>query len=168
MHRQAPMKPRFHTLLLVFVLSFQPPALAGSPPPMLFGKTIVLSWTVNEVLRGPDGGTITPAMEHELVVYISKAGRLFVRAARRGGQKSQSRDFVPGDTGAGIRETRFVGSQLVSMVQFVSGASQLTADFNPGYRDCRMNLVMGKEHRAPVRVTGISGTIWSGGCPGEC
>lgn len=58
-------------------------ALAAAAPPQLFNKTIRASFQIDYVTKAPDGSTHNPRYTSQRLIYISTAGRIFARVARR-------------------------------------------------------------------------------------
>jgi hypothetical protein len=142
-------------------------AKADNAPPQLLNKTIVLSWIVNTTARGPGGGVGSRQTNFQSLVYVSSAGRLFMRGTRSVNSRqfsgSRTVEFGPGDNTnkQGLaREMRFQGKQLVGHTAFQSGASQLAATFDAGFANCTLKVMFGKSGGAGMRLTGTDGVVY--------
>lgn len=146
-------------------------ALAGtaeaSAPPQLRNKNITVASTLKFVQRAPDGRIATPELESTYVIYVSGAGRSFIRGTRRIDNRyfsgSKSADLAPGqkdrDSGE-TREMQFEGGKLVGTAAFTSGAARMVVSFDPGYSRCTASIVFGKAGGAPIRLRGLDGVLY--------
>lgn len=62
----------------------------ASTPRQLYNKTIQLSWSLNTVQRRPDGRIVSPRIDVERTIYVSTAGRLFVRTTKTVNNRSKT------------------------------------------------------------------------------
>jgi len=119
---------------------------AVAAPRELYNKTISISWAEHTMQKTPDGRTVTPTVMSERIVYVSSAGRVFVRGNRRvdnrrfsGGKQTEA---APGQGGAGT--LAFQGNQLVGTAVFSGFARRLTVSFDSGFSSCTANVIYGK------------------------
>jgi hypothetical protein len=127
-------------------------------PTQLYNKTITVSWLVESVQRLPDGRIVSPHVENQRTIYVSTAGRLFLRSTTTATNgrfyASKTADKAPGDS-----QIRFEGRRLIGNRAYSRGAGQMTIDFSPDFRSCTVSLIFGKEGGAPIRWKGLDGTI---------
>jgi hypothetical protein len=126
----------------------------AAAPQQLLGKSIVVSMSTYLPARADDG---TPSAARSITVtfYISGHGRAFVRADHVG--SSAGRPSSRGEAGPESRTARFNGNQLVSSAKFGSGASQLIVAFDPSYRTCTANVLVGGEAGKAFTYIGLNG-----------
>jgi hypothetical protein len=136
------------------------PALADAPR-QLFNKTIQISWTADQVAHTVDGQSRNRAIAVNQTIYVSSAGRLFMRSMRANGSKSNQSEIAPG---AGQNQSgeatgiRFQGNQLVGSVAFAQGARQFIATFDSNFSSCKVAVSFGREGGGLKRV-GITGEM---------
>jgi hypothetical protein len=107
---------------------------AASTPTLLYNKTILLSWSLDTVQRRPDGTIVSPRVDIERKIYVSTAGRLFVRTTTTAGKGTRTTEMAPEEnrTPEGMaRQLRFEGRRLVGHREYHSGTGQMTIDFDP-------------------------------------
>jgi hypothetical protein len=134
------------------------PVLAA--PPQLFNKTITISFTATGVAKLPQGGQTGFSTQVTHIIYVSDAGRLFMRFRASNRRGSMGGDAAPGE---GRGSFSFQANRLVGVVPFATGARQLTITFDPGFSSCRASVIEGHsggviQRRAPDgRVYEITG-----------
>ncbi len=137
----------------------------AAAPQQLYNKTIQINWTAQITEHGADGKTMTPQLSASRTIYVSSAGRLFVRASRtnvRSGQ-SQGNDLAPGATRTNAGEARgmrFEGNKLIAVVAFPQGAGQMVATFDASYASCNVDVVYGRE-AGGMRRQGVNGVMYT-------
>jgi len=138
-----------------------PSAQAAAVPAALSGKTITFTYTVSAPLKFPDGSVKVGTRTETRTIYVSTAGRLFVRNVRSNNAgATDSREQGPGGTGG---SARFSGNSIVGTIARVTGAYQFTIRFDSAYQSCHANLIFGLaagEHR--TRFTTVSGKMVEG------
>ena len=133
---------------------------AHAAPPQLFNKTITISFTATGIARLPQGGQTGFSTKVTNIIYVSDAGRLFLRYRASNRRGSMGGDVAPGE---GRGSFSFQGNRLVSVLPFATGARQLTVTFNPGFSSCTSSVIEGHsgrmiQRRAPDgRVYEITG-----------
>lgn len=140
------------------------PARAEAPR-QLYNKTIQINWTAQVTEHGADGKTVTPQISASRTIYVSSAGRIFIRASRTNTKSGQSKggDLAPGATTTGAGEAtgaRFVGNKLIETAAFPQGAGQLIATFDASYSSCSVNLIYGRDVGGMKR-RGINGVMYT-------
>lgn len=137
---------------------------ALAAPPQLLNKTIQFSWSTEIVQRGPEGRIVRPRLDANRTVYVSSAGRLFMRASRenRRLRLKKGGDLAPDVTATKAGEARglrFVGAKLVSNVAFAQGAGQATVSFDPSFSSCSLSIIYGREGGG-MRRRGLDGRMY--------
>jgi hypothetical protein len=139
--------------------SVWPAAALAAAPAQLQGKSVVISTSATRTFR-PVGGTEQKTINStsQLSVYVSSAGRTFVRSDRsitrvggEGGRNksalSKAVDTAPGeslkDTGNG--SASFSGKGMTVTFPFASGARQVTVSFNDSFSSCTATVMNGRE-----------------------
>jgi hypothetical protein len=134
-------------------------AQAGSAPKELYGKSITVQWS--ESVTGRKGGdqvTRNWFQGHLINIYISSAGRLFVRRTGSG-DGSAGRAYggmgaaqpsghgvstAPGQSDAQDR-VDFQGRSIVVYSEFQSGARRIAVDLYDGGTGCKATVINGKQ-----------------------
>jgi hypothetical protein len=134
-------------------------AVAAAAPAQLLNKTIVISWGRDVTEKRGDGTIIDIHRNDTRQIYVSTAGRLFIRRTGQIRQLQRTKDVEPDamTTPEGSRDVRFEGNRLVLTRSHYRGATQLTIDFGPGFTSCTMKVVSGKEGGAPIVWRGLNG-----------
>lgn len=97
-------------------------------------------------------------VRHESITvtfYISSQGRAFLRSDHV--SSSAGRLSSRGEAGPESRTAHFNGNQLVASAKFGSGASQLIVAFDPSYRTCTANVLVGREAGKAFTYIGFNG-----------
>lgn len=92
-------------------------------------------------------------------VYISSAGRTFLRRSLRGGKSARSGDVGPGE-GTNV-SVSLQGNRLVGTEAFESGARQFIATFDPGFSSCTLQVIDAKSGGAAIRRKGPDGRMYT-------
>jgi hypothetical protein len=142
------------TGLMVFATLLSVPAWAASAA--LLNKSISVSYATTIPGKKADGTPVSGSRIATRTFYISSAGRIFARVARRDGNAAETKDAGPGESG---NTARFVGDKLVGVTQFPSGAAQMTISFDPGGQSCSASIVAGRESGRAIRWKGVDGTM---------
>jgi hypothetical protein len=146
-------------------------AYAQAPHP-LFNKTVQVSWTANPVETIADGQTITPHVTVNWTIFVSSAGRLFVRGARYVGRRGGYSDNAPGATTNKLGEAtgvRFVGKRMIGNVAYTFGALNFIVTFDRAFSGCSVHVMYGREGGKMARrgVDGVMRQIGSVTTSGE-
>ena len=142
----------FTTLTL---LTASAAAHAGSAPKELYGKSIIVTWTESRSGKSASEQIMRNlGMSGRLSIYISTAGRPFVRVRQVGiGSGSRYKGSFT-STGTSMFETApgqsaardhvdFEGRRIVVHREFKSGARQIAIDLEGA--GCKANIVIGKQ-----------------------
>jgi hypothetical protein len=116
----------------------------AAAPPQLYGKSIVISWSETRVFRSDDRPQVS---QHAMKIYISTAGRPFIRytsGSRRGTGSREAVGFLSRTGTGGMRKLEFQGQSLVLVASFTNGARQVHAEFDRNYGGCTARVITGK------------------------
>lgn len=133
-------------------------AFGSSPvraaPQVLYGKSVVISWTEQRMQRRQGEGEFRPATRiGSFSVYFSSAGRVFSRAKMTNPKRaaSGSNDRV-GETKS--RNVAFEGRTLmVTQSSDSGGARRIMVTFDDGFGSCTARVIRGKQESADKIVT---------------
>jgi hypothetical protein len=136
-------------------------------PAELRNKTITLRWSEYRVQKADAGDTTRNSTSSSMTVYVSDAGRPFVRLARQNNRgRGNNTDRAPaGDeqkqgTGAGNLNPTFEGNVLNVVSTMRSGARIVQATFASGFTSCSLRVVFGKENGADLYHRGMDGRMY--------
>lgn len=135
---------------------------AGAPQQLL-NKTIAASYVAQMTLVAPNGRIIPRAVTVQRLIYVSSAGRTFVKFSARGPQGgSRDNEIGPGDrTPAGrAREMRFEGSRLVGTAEIGGGAGRIVITFDPSFTNCSLEVANARSGNDPIVRRGPRGGVF--------
>jgi len=135
---------------------------AGAAPPQLLNKTVIISFSLQQVMREADGKTFGVSVAVHYIDYIGNAGRIFERSSRTIGNQSQGGDKDPDATHNKIGEARdahFEGNKLVIINSFISGAIRIVVSFDPSFSSCSAEVLMAREGNRPMKRPGVDGVV---------
>jgi hypothetical protein len=143
---------RFTTVVTSAVI-FVVPAVAQAAPQQLYGKSVIITTSESRTSRPVGGGpTVDNTASNKLSVYVSEAGRAFVRSDRtlnRGhGSESKAIDTGPGGGAVGVAvagNVQFSGNTMIVNMQMASGARRITATFDSSFSGCTGSIINGRE-----------------------
>ena len=123
-------------------------ALTGSPafaevPAAAMNKTVTISFTSTGNSKGPEGQTKGFSTSVSRMIYVSTAGRLFMRHTASNAKASRGGDFDPNDAHAGKGDFHFQGDKLVGVIPYAAGARQITVTFDPNFSSCTASVIEG-------------------------
>jgi hypothetical protein len=138
---------------LMFAL---PSGSALAAPAGALNKTITISFASTGMAKAPDGQSRGFTTQVSRMIYVSSAGRLFMRhrATNRGG--SRGGDFAPGGGGGSFN---FQGDRLVGVIPYEVGARQITVTFDSGFSSCSVNVIEGHSGGV-IRRKGPNGMMY--------
>lgn len=133
---------------------------AGGAPQQLLNKTVTMSWTTSSTVTGPDGRTRNVTNANTRTVYVSNAGRPFLRMQLSSTRSRDSRkgDRGPEDTSKG--SVRFEPGKLIGVETFTNGARQFIATFDASYSSCTLSVVDAKAGSGPIQRRGPDGAMY--------
>ena len=127
-------------LLLAGGCLLLPATTALAAPQQLLGKSVVISWTDSMQNRKFDGTSYGSTHSQQRIVYISSAGRLFVRLTNRSGGNLRNREVAPG---AGGTSFRFEGNRMVGHAVFSGFARRVAVNFDSSFSNCTTTVQYG-------------------------
>jgi len=139
------------------------PAMAAGAPAGALNKTITISFTATGMAEMPEGGTKGFSTSVVRTIYVSSAGRLFMRHSATGGvgRRTHTRggDFDPGDTRTGKGSFSFQGTKLVGVIPYAAGARQIVATFDAGFSSCTASVIEGHASGGVMQRKGPNGIM---------
>lgn len=123
--------------IAAFALSI--PTTAHAAPKAAFNKSVFVSWVGYQPGIGDGGGKTSPATS-TVDIYISSQGRLFVKAGRSSGRRSQNRELDPAGSNFAFAGNTIVGTRSG---QNTNGATRITITFDASFQSCTATVVVG-------------------------
>ena len=121
------------------------PLWAGDAPPQLRNKTLSVSWTTERTFRLPNGRERQSAFTVNRTIYVSAAGRFFVKVS----VASRNAEVAPGDKQphGGARDVTFSGGKIIGFAERGkgAGAGRMIISFDPSYSSCTVNVSFGTQ-----------------------
>lgn len=147
---------RIVTVLSLVALFLLPTKLFAAAPAYLLNKTItVSSTTTTPFIENGRSGTGSRVTVH--TIYVSNAGRIFLRRARRDRNASSTEEFAY-DTGLSMR---FDGNKLVGTALYSSGAGRMIVSFDPAGQSCTATMQFGRDNGRPFAWKGVNGHTYT-------
>jgi len=137
-------------------------ACAAGVPAAAMNKTITISFTASGVGKTPDGASKPFSTSVTRMIYVSTAGRLFMRhtaTANTKGRATRGGDFDPNDTRTGKGSFNFQGDKLVGVIPYAGGARQITATFDAGFSSCTASAIEGNAGSGSFKRKGPDGIV---------
>src|SRR5262249_16756566 len=130
-------------LVLVLLVALNSSAAqAAALPPQALGKTITFTYTASIPTKLPNGTIKTTSRTETRTIYVSSAGRMFMRNSRHNSANaSETVEQGPDKTGGSLR---YADGTIVGTVGLVSGAYQFTIKFDPGFQTCNATMIFGR------------------------
>lgn len=153
---------RVHLVLAcAFGLLSTGPLSASSAPQAALNKTVTLHWAISGSSKSADGAPANFNNTVALTIYVSSAGRVFLkkRVTSLKGQASRETSKAPGESGAYPGSVRFEGSKMVGVQTWASGAVQFTATFDPGFSSCSLSVIDAKGAGGKIMRKGPDGQM---------
>ncbi|WP_291853314.1 hypothetical protein [Bradyrhizobium sp.] len=150
---------RFPVCVLFLLTAFGvSPAL--SAPPGLSDKTVTMSWSTSGTGTKADGSPVSFSNINTRVVYVSSAGRTFLRMQVRSSGKGGARQAETGPGEGGSKgSVRLEGNRLVGTEGSASGARQYVATFDSSFSSCTLSIIDAKAGGAKIRRRGPDGVM---------
>lgn len=143
-------------LVLGFALSWPSPAHAAAPT-QLYNKSIIITWAESGTYkRMSDGSDKSTVGQFQMTVYVSSAGRPFVRASNRAGQFANTRERGPENNSGNVQ---FSGNTLTTVRENIGVARQLQTTFDGSFSSCSTSVTIGKIGPG-AKMTGFDGAIY--------
>ena len=134
------------------------PALAA--PQGALDKTVTMSWNTSGIATTEDGQTKSYNNLNTRTVYISSAGRTFLRKSLRGGKNARSGEVGPDDISS-QGSVKLDGNRLIGTEAFASGARQYIATFDSSFASCTLQVVDAKSGNTAIKRKGPDGRMYS-------
>jgi len=153
----------FCAATLPFAL-FATTAMAAGVPAAAMNKTVTVSFTATGNATSADGQTKAFNTHVTRTIYISSAGRLFMKHEATNRAGSRGGEFDPNDARRGKGSFQFQGNRMVGVIPYASGARQITVSFDGSFSSCTASVIEG--HSAGViQRKGPNGVVYkiSGG-----
>ena len=133
-------------------------ANAAVVPPQAFGKTVAFTYTASTPTKLPDGSIRNTSRTETRTIYISSAGRIFMRNARRNSANSTDKsELGPEQTPGALR---FANGAIVGAVRRISGAYQFTIKFDGSFQSCSAEMIFGRAAGEGVKKwKGVGGQV---------
>jgi hypothetical protein len=139
------------------------PAFAAAPAAAM-NKTITISFNATGVAKSDDGQVKNFSTSVVRMIYVSTAGRLFMKHRATLGRNERGGEFDPNDARQGKGSFNFQGNRLVGVIPYANGARQITATFDESFSSCTASVIEGASG-GTIRRKGPNGawqTITSG------
>jgi hypothetical protein len=128
------------------------PAFAA--PAGLLNKTVNVSFGLFIPGRSTVGSANPSGRKVSLTMYVSSAGRVFLKHVSRAGRFGHDAEAGPERNGG---KFRFAGSTLTGTFNFGNAAAQLTISFDGNFQSCNAGVIVGGENGAPITWVGLNG-----------
>ena len=136
------------------------PAFAGGAPAAALNKTITISFAATGNAKSADGQSKGFSTSVVRTIYVSSAGRLFMRHSASNGRAKRGGDFDPTDTRTGKGSFQFQGNKLVGVIPYAMGARQITASFDAGFSSCTASVIEGHAAGSVLQRKGPNGVMY--------
>jgi len=147
----------YRVIALGSIVMLLPLGAHAAAPAELLNRTITVSYTVTIPGEAEDGTRVPGIRNTTRTIYVSTAGRIFARVTRQDGRLAATKEAAPNEP---ANTLRFVGSQMVGVMPFIRGASQMTISFGPGAQSCSASLVVGKDAGQALTWKGVNGRTY--------
>lgn len=124
-----------------------------------YNKTVTMSWSTSGMATSEDGQQRSYTNINTRTVYISSAGRTFLRMNLRGQKAARSGERGPGEASNG--SVSLQGNRLVGTESFASGARQYIATFDPSFASCTLQVIDAKSGGAAIKRKGPDGRMYT-------
>jgi len=151
---------RLRGIVPVLAFSFAAPSATFAAPANLLNKTITYSLTTTAPWIRADGKTGTGSRATSHTIYISSAGRIFVKKVRQDGRASELTAKAPGEN-----NWRVVGDKLVGNGSYESGAAQSIISFDPSGQNCTATVQFGRDNGRAMSWKGLNGVTYTATSP---
>ena len=118
-----------------------------------------VSFTATGEAKSPEGKVHNFNTQVSRIIYVSSAGRLFMRHRASNGKTSRGGDFEPGTEARGAGSFSFQGNRLVGVIPYQAGARQITVTFDSGFSSCTASIIEGHSGGV-IRRKGPNGMMY--------
>lgn len=125
-------------------------------PAGLLNKSIRISYGAYIPGRTADGRINRSGRKVSVTLYISSAGRIFLKGLARAGHFGRDVQAAPDRTARGFH---FAGVTLVGarVARFGNIAAQLKVSFDSSFQTCNADVIVGGAGGAPISWIGLDG-----------
>lgn len=124
------------------IFAFWPTAAIAGAPSQLYNKTVTINWGESGTYkRLSDGGMSNPIGQFQLTVYVSSAGRPFVRGSSKAGRFGGTKERGPEDNASNVQ---FNGNTLVMIRGSIGMARRIQTTFDGSFSSCSTTVTIGK------------------------
>ncbi len=137
------------------VVAFSPnAATAAGAPSQLYNKSVAINWGESGTYkRISDGVNTNPVGQFQATLYVSSAGRPFLRVTSTSGRYGKNREAGPETNSGGVQ---FAGNTLVMTRENIGIARRIIATFDGSFSSCTATVTIGKVS-PNARLTGFDG-----------
>jgi len=135
------------------------PTIAGAAaaPSQLYNKTITINWGESGTYkRISDGVNTNPVGQLQIIVYVSSAGRPFVRGSASSGRFGGTRERAPEQISG--NNVQFAGNTLVMTRGELGIARRVLTTFDGSFASCSSTVTIGKIG-PNATITGFDGAV---------
>jgi hypothetical protein len=132
--------PRHVLSLLAVSLLSVVEANAGAAPQQLHGKTITLSWGESGSYKR-NGSSFPVTYSVKRVIYVSQAGRAFIRGTTAGRNGAMTKEAGPERT---VGRVEFSGNTVVAYQVNRGIARRAVVTLDPAFSSCSAAVTVGK------------------------
>ncbi len=130
---------------------------AKAAPQELLNKTVLVQWGEFLLEQAPDGHTIAPNLRHGRTIYISSAGRTFVKSQAM--SRGVGREGTSGPASNSAGSWTFHGNTLLGTFENGAVARRVTVSFDGAGSSCNATVIVGKRGTHP-KLTGVDGVTY--------
>lgn len=149
---------KYLAVLFALPSGFMFSATAIAAPQQLFNKSVELFWGETWMSKRVSDGTPSTGVGRQVrTIYISSAGRVFVKRAFSDGPHSGTRERGPEATQANVS---FSGSTLTMVGNNQEVARRVVVSFDPSFSSCTASVTIGKTS-ANAKMIGTDGAVYA-------
>ena len=127
----------------------------AAAPKQLYNKTVTITWGESGTYtRVSDGKSASPIGQFQAIVYISSAGRAFVRASSKAGTFGGTRERGPEQN-----NVQFDGNNLVLTGVSLGVARRILTSFDASFASCTTSVTIGKIG-PNATIVGFDGAVY--------
>jgi hypothetical protein len=129
----------------------------AAAPKQLYNKTVTITWGESGTYtRVSDGKSASPIGQFQAVVYVSSAGRAFVRSSAKAGTFGGTRERGPEQNSNNVR---FEGNNLVLTSVNLGVARRILTSFDASFASCTTTVTIGKIG-PDATIVGFDGAVY--------
>jgi hypothetical protein len=140
---------------LIFVSTYG--SAHAAAPKQLYNKTVTITWGESGTYtRVSDGRSASPIGQFQAIVYISSAGRAFVRVSSKAGTFGGTREHGPEQNSNNVQ---FDGNNLVLIGVSLGVARRILTSFDASFASCTTSVTIGKIG-PNATIVGFDGAVY--------